>query len=148
MRTASSPHPAPGPAGRARPSIGASITAVLLLALALPGGCAAPGSGSGAIQHAGEVGEASYYARRFHGRPTASGMAYDEGRLTAAHRTLPFGTRVRVTNLANGRSVVVTITDRGPVRRDRVIDVSRRAARTLGFERSGTARVRLKVISR
>lgn len=122
--------------------------AALLAALALPGACAAPESGSGALRRAGEVGEASYYASRFHGRPTASGAVYDERRLTAAHRTLPFGTRVRVTNLANGRSVVVTITDRGPVRRDRVIDLSRRAARTLGIERSGTARVRVRVVSR
>ena len=124
------------------------IIAVLLPALALPGGCATSGSRSSAVRPAVEVGEASYYASRFHGRPAASGVAYDERRLTAAHRTLPFGTRVRVTNLANGRSVVVTITDRGPVRRDRVIDVSRRAAHILGFERSGIARVRVKVVSR
>jgi rare lipoprotein A len=144
----SSPHPVPGPARRIRQRTRPSIIAALLLALALPGGCAAPGSGSGAIRRAGEVGDASYYASRFHGRPTASGATYDERRLTAAHRTLPFGTRVRVTNLANGRSAVVTITDRGPMRRDRIIDLSRRAARTLGFERSGTARVRVRVVSR
>jgi rare lipoprotein A len=67
--------------------------------------------------------------------------------LTAAHRTLPFGTRVRVTNLENGRSVVVTITDRGPFRKGRVIDVSRRAAGKLGFLREGTTRVRVEVVS-
>ncbi len=80
------------------------------------------------------------------GRTTASGESFDPDRLTAAHRTLPFGTRVRVTNLENGRSVVVTITDRGPFRRGRVIDVSGRAARRLGFAAQGVARVRLDVL--
>jgi rare lipoprotein A len=93
------------------------------------------------------VGYASYYGSEFQGRPTASGVPYDEHRLTAAHRALPFGTRVQVTNLGNGRSTVVTINDRGPVPRDRVIDVSRRAARKLGFEQAGTARVRVKVLT-
>ena len=69
-----------------------------------------------------------------------------EKALTAAHRTLPFGTHVQVTNLSNGRSVVVTITDRGPFARGRVIDVSRRAARKLAFLRDGTTRVRLEVV--
>ena len=121
---------------------------LLLLTLALPYACAAPGARHLASLHGVEVGDASYYASRFQGQRTASGQRYDERRLTAAHRALPFGTRVRVTNLANGRSTVVTITDRGPWRRDRVIDVSRRAARKLGFEHAGTTRVRLKVVSR
>ncbi|HYJ32701.1 MAG TPA: septal ring lytic transglycosylase RlpA family protein [Candidatus Binatia bacterium] len=94
-----------------------------------------------------EEGYASYYGREHHGQRTASGERFDAGRLTAAHRTLPFGTRVRVTNLDNGRRVVVTVTDRGPFRRHRVIDVSRRAAKDLGFLREGTARVRLEVLS-
>ena len=94
-----------------------------------------------------EEGYASYYGREHHGRRTASGERFDAGRLTAAHRTLPFGTRVRVTNLDNGRKVVVTVTDRGPFRRHRVIDVSRRAVEDLGFLREGTARVRLEVLS-
>jgi rare lipoprotein A len=94
-----------------------------------------------------QEGYASYYGREHHGRRTASGERFDASRLTAAHRTLPFGTRVRVTNLDNGRRVVVTVTDRGPFRRHRVIDVSRRAAEDLGFLREGTARVRLEVIS-
>ncbi len=93
------------------------------------------------------VGFASFYAPEFHGRSTASGERYDSEGLSAAHRTLPFGTRVRVTNLKNGRSVVVTITDRGPFRRGRIVDVSRRAARDLGFLRAGVARVRLEVLS-
>jgi peptidoglycan lytic transglycosylase len=94
-----------------------------------------------------EEGYASYYGKEHHGRRTASGEVFDDRRLTAAHRTLPFGTRVRVTNLSNGRRVVVTVTDRGPFRRERVIDVSRRAAKDLGFLRAGTARVRLEVLS-
>lgn len=79
---------------------------------------------------------------------TASGERYDETTLTAAHRTLPFGTHVRVTNLGNGRSVVVTIVDRGPFARGRVIDVSRLAARKLGFLRNGTAKVSLEILGR
>ena len=94
-----------------------------------------------------EEGYASYYGAEHHGKRTASGERFDAGRLTAAHRTLPFGTRILVTNLDNGRRVVVTVTDRGPYRRQRVIDVSKRAAKDLGFLRAGTARVRLEVIS-
>ncbi|MEP7027747.1 MAG: septal ring lytic transglycosylase RlpA family protein [Candidatus Eisenbacteria bacterium] len=94
-----------------------------------------------------EVGEASYYGREFEGRRTASGERYRAGELTAAHRTLPFGTRVRVTNLGNGRSVEVVVNDRGPHRRGRVIDVSRRAAERLGMVREGVARVRVEVLA-
>ncbi len=72
-------------------------------------------------------------------------MRFDEHQLTAAHRSLPFGTMVRVTNLDNGRQVTVTINDRGPFKKKRVIDVSSRAARELGFLRAGTARVRIEV---
>ncbi len=89
---------------------------------------------------------ASFYAHRHQGRATAAGGAYDEKAMTAAHPTLPFGTRVRVTNLRNDRHVVVTITDRGPFVRGRVIDVSRRAARQLGFLQQGTTRVRVEVL--
>ena len=92
------------------------------------------------------MGLASHYARRFEGRRTASGEPYDERELTGAHRTLPFGTRVRVTNLSNHRSVVVRINDRGPFRKGRIIDLSRRAARDLGFLREGMARVRLEAL--
>jgi len=94
-----------------------------------------------------QVGEASYYAASFNGRRMAGGEIYDDSRLTAAHRTLPFGTRVRVTNLSNGKSVVVTIQDRGPSIRRRVIDLSGRAARELGFVREGVTQVRVEVIS-
>src|SRR5689334_19646900 len=84
------------------------------------------------------TGMASYYSDDHEGRRTASGRRYDAERLTAAHRTLPFGTRLRVTNLANDRSVVVTVTDRGPFVRGRIVDVSRRAAEKLGFVARGT----------
>jgi rare lipoprotein A len=92
------------------------------------------------------VGTASYYGRELAGRRTASGEVYETSRLTAAHRTLPFGTRVRVTNLDNGRQVVVRINDRGPFRKGRIIDVSYAAARELGLIAPGTARVRLDVL--
>jgi len=119
---------------------------ILLLALLAPVGCAGSRPPDSALEREVQVGFASYYGSRFHGARTASGERYDEKALTAAHRTLPFGTRVQVTNLANGRSVVVTITDRGPFARGRVIDLSRRAARKLDFLRDGTTRVRLEVV--
>lgn len=92
-------------------------------------------------------GRASFYGRRFAGRRTASGERFDPSALTAAHRTLPFGARVRVTNLENDRSVVVRINDRGPYAHQRVIDLSRSAARRLGFIEAGTAPVKLELIA-
>jgi rare lipoprotein A len=125
--------------------------ASFLAALLLASGCAGSRTtmGSGSWQRGGNETEgfASFYSSEFHGRRTASGERYDSDGLSAAHRTLPFGTRVRVTNLKNGKSVVVTITDRGPFRRGRIVDVSRRAADDLGFLRAGVARVRLEVVS-
>jgi rare lipoprotein A len=118
----------------------------LPLALLVSAGCATTGVPKTVPESAPEVGTASFYSHRFDGRKTASGQTYDETQLTAAHRTLPFGTRVRVTNMRNDRSVVVTVTDRGPSNRRRVIDVSRRAADLLGFVEDGTARVVLEVI--
>lgn len=91
-------------------------------------------------------GSASYYAAKFNGRRTASGERFDNAAMTAAHRTLPFGSRVRVTNPANGRSVVVRINDRGPFTRGRVIDVSRAAAEELGMVARGHANVELALI--
>jgi rare lipoprotein A len=91
-------------------------------------------------------GIASYYGQSFAGRRTASGERFDPRKLTAAHRELPFGTRVRVTNLANGRSVTVRINDRGPYAGGRVVDLSWEAARELDMLRSGVARVRLEVL--
>jgi rare lipoprotein A len=89
---------------------------------------------------------ASWYGRRFHGRPTASGEPFDMQAYTAAHRTLPFGTPVEVRNPRNGRAVVVRINDRGPRSRRREIDLSYAAARDLGIARRGTARVELRVL--
>ncbi|WP_233548210.1 septal ring lytic transglycosylase RlpA family protein [Aurantiacibacter zhengii] len=91
-------------------------------------------------------GVASYYGRRFHGRPTASGEAFDMNDLTAAHKTLPFGSRVRVTNPRNGASVVVRVNDRGPFTRGRDIDLSRAAAEQIGIVRSGHGRVELELL--
>lgn len=97
------------------------------------------------------VGLASYYGREFHGRTTASGARFDMNALVAAHPTYPFGTRVRVTNLVNGRSTIVRIVDRGPAAQLRadglLIDVSRKAAETLGFIQQGRVRVRLEVLT-
>ncbi|WP_339528931.1 septal ring lytic transglycosylase RlpA family protein [Pseudomonas mucidolens] len=107
------------------------------------------GCASGVIDPDGydQTGTASYYGARHHGKKTASGERFNQHALTAAHRRLPFGTRVRVTNLANDRTVVVRINDRGPYTRGRLIDVSRKAAEQLGMLRSGTARVRVQALS-
>lgn len=93
-----------------------------------------------------ETGVASWYGEPFHGRTTASGETYDMDELTAAHQTLPFGTRVRVENLDNGRSVTLRITDRGPFVGGRILDVSRRGAQELEMIGPGTARVRITIV--
>ena len=94
------------------------------------------------------VGSASWYGELFHGRRTANGEIYDMDRLSAAHPTLPLPVYARVTNLNNGRSIVVRINDRGPYARDRIIDLSRRSAEALGFHSQGTATVRVKYLRR
>ena len=102
------------------------------------------------LEDAGEslgTGVASYYGKRFAGRPTASGEIFNPGQMTAAHRTLPFGSMVRVTNMSTGDSVIVRINDRGPFSRGRVIVVSHAAAREIGMQRSGTARVKLALLA-
>ncbi|MBN1127538.1 MAG: septal ring lytic transglycosylase RlpA family protein [Chitinispirillaceae bacterium] len=88
-----------------------------------------------------QTGKASYYARKFHGRRTASGERYNMRELTAAHPRLPFGTRVKVTNLSNNRSVVVRVNDRGPHTKNRIIDLSLCAAEKIGMIGAGTATV-------
>lgn len=90
------------------------------------------------------IGQASWYGAQFANRPTASGTPFDPEKLTAAHRKLPLGTKVVVTNLHNGRSVMVTINDRGPYWGNREIDLSYRAARVLGMVQRGVARVRIE----
>jgi rare lipoprotein A len=109
------------------------LTAILLIA------------GSVLMQNASaEIGRASWYAMTTR---TASGERCNPDNLTAAHRTLPFGTKVEVENLANGKKVVVRINDRGPFSRDRIIDVTRAAASQLGFVRQGSARVGLRIVA-
>lgn len=90
-----------------------------------------------------EQGEASYYADKFNGRRTASGERFSNNEMTAAHRTLPFGTMLRVTNQANGRSVVLRVNDRGPFIKGRIVDVSKTAAREIGMIGAGVAPVTL-----
>jgi rare lipoprotein A len=111
----------------------AILAAALLLLAAAPGPA--------------EEGLASWYGGKFQGRRTASGEIFDTQRLTAAHRSLPFGTRVLVTNLTNGRSVEVRINDRGPFVAGRVIDLSLAAARAIGLAGRGVAAVRLEVLA-
>ena len=93
-----------------------------------------------------EVGMASWYGTQFHGKTTANGEVFDMNLLSAAHRTLPLPSLVRVTNLANNRSIVVRVNDRGPYSRNRIIDLSRKTAEVLGFKRQGTARVRVTYV--
>ncbi|WP_235998298.1 septal ring lytic transglycosylase RlpA family protein [Hymenobacter sp. BT559] len=93
-----------------------------------------------------QTGQGSYYADKFRGRPTASGTPYRPSKLTAAHNTLPFGTRIRVTNTRTGRSVKVTVNDRGPHVKGRIVDLSKRAARKIGLVDAGVAPVQLKVV--
>lgn len=94
-----------------------------------------------------ETGVASWYGRDFHGKKTANGEIYDMNLLTAAHRTLPLPSMVRVTNLENGRQIKLRVNDRGPYAHGRIIDLSRRAAQLLGFDKQGTARVKVEIMA-
>jgi rare lipoprotein A len=93
-----------------------------------------------------QTGLAAYYHATFQGRRTANGESFDHNALTAAHKTLPFGTLVRVINLNNNRSVVVRVNDRGPMQKNRVIDLTRRAARELGFLARGMTSVKIEIL--
>jgi rare lipoprotein A len=115
------------------------LLACAVLALAVPFG----GQAMGTV----EEGLASWYGERFHDRPTASGERFDAEAMTMAHPSLPFGTRVKVTNLRNGRSVVLRVNDRGPYSGRRIADLSQAAAADLGMMRRGVARVRLEVVA-
>jgi peptidoglycan lytic transglycosylase len=95
-----------------------------------------------------EEGIANFYSDKFQGRKTASGAVYDKNKLTASHKTLPYGTKVRVTNIENGKSVVITVNDRMKPGSPVVIDVTRRAAQELGFAKAGKAKVKLEVESK
>ncbi len=94
-----------------------------------------------------QKGMASYYGSKFEGRKTASGERYRGDEMTAAHRTLPFGTRVRVTNLANGKSVEVVVNDRGPFAKGRIVDLSRKAAKEIDMLSAGVVQVKLEVLA-
>ena len=121
-----------------------------LMAIALPLLLAVPAVAQGQDgSDDTEIGSglASYYGDELAGNRTASGERFDPDQLTGAHRSLPFGSKVRVTNVANGDSVVVRINDRGPFSRGRVIDISHAAARQIGMHRSGTARVKLALLN-
>jgi rare lipoprotein A len=122
-----------------RPAVWLGLAALALAAPPLSARTEGKGLGSGV---------ASYYANSFAGRRTASGEPYRPGALTAAHRTAPFGSRVRVKHLGNGREVTVRINDRGPHVRGRVIDLSYAAATAISLHRSGTARVSLTLLER
>ena len=124
-----------------RAPLAAALAAALVVA-----GCGAAAAGPTARTGAISRGKASWYGGRFHGRKTASGERFDQRALTAAHRTLPFGTRVRVTNLRHGKQVVVRINDRGPWGKGKIIDLSRAAARKLGMLRAGVVPVEVEVL--
>lgn len=95
-----------------------------------------------------EVGMASWYGEDFHAKTTANGEKYDMNTLTAAHRTLPLPSIVRVTNLENGRSLVLRVNDRGPYAKDRIIDISKRGAQLLGYQTKGIAKVRVEILEK
>ena len=125
------------------------LPAIALAVLLLTAGCAsAPpaASISAPVTGAAEEGLASWYGEPYHGRPTASGNRFDQDALTAAHRTLPFGTVARVTNLDNGRAVDVVINDRGPFVEGRIVDLSRAAAAAIGALGPGVVPARLEVV--
>ncbi|WPL18525.1 RlpA-like protein precursor [Thiorhodovibrio winogradskyi] len=118
------------------------IVGFVMLIMALPG-MAAVKAAPGMVQS----GIASFYHDSLHGNKTASGQVYDKNRVSAAHKSLPLGTKVKVTDLETGRSIVVKINDRGPFVRGRVIDLSRRAAAKLDMITRGVTRVEVEVLS-
>lgn len=125
--------------GRSRPARQwrPGLLALAVLALTLPFSSARASVQEGIV---------SWYGQQFHDRPTASGELFDANAMTMAHPTLPFGTRVKVTNLRNGRSVVVRVNDRGPFVGTRIADVSAAAAASLGMLRRGLARARIEIL--
>ena len=131
------------------------FTAAALALLVTVAGASAHGTDSSQANHDApiskvrkwiQIGKASWYGRRFQGHRTASGEAFDLNMLTCAHRTLPIGTLLRVTNLGNRRSIMVRVNDRGPVPSGLIVDLSYAAARSLGFNQRGNAHVRLEKI--
>lgn len=115
--------------------------------ITVPAAAAAAPTPAGASGEHKMEGVAAYYSNRFNGRKTADGQRFNNGAMTAAHNTLPFGTRVKITNTKNNRSVVVRITDRGPTTPGRIFDLTRAAASKLGYVRSGHAEVKAEIVS-
>ena len=134
------------PRNRRRPFTAAALALLVTVAGATAQATSDSSAHSDHVQKAGkwyQIGKASWYGRRFQGHRTASGEAFDLNMLTCAHRTLPIGTLLRVTNLGNRRSVMVRVNDRGPVPHGLIVDLSYAAARSLGFSGRGNAHVRL-----
>ncbi len=117
-----------------------------LTLLALVGCSSTPKSGGSVASGHSESGIASFYGNEFQSRKTANGERFDQAKLTAAHRTLPFGTRLKVTNTENGKSVTVRVNDRGPFVKGRIIDLSSSAFKTIASINAGVAPVRIQVI--
>ena len=120
----------------------------LLLPLLFWAGCARRPLSPEGVPSFRQVGDASWYGPDFHGKTTANGEKYNMLQMTAAHRTLPFNTLVRVTNLGNGRTAVVRINDRGPFLKGRILDLSYTAARALGAHVPGVIRVKIEVVGK
>ena len=117
------------------------------LAVGVLVGCSStPKVGAAVPSGHSESGQASYYGNEFHGRKTANGERFDQGQLTAAHRTLPFGTRVKVTNTQTGKSVTVRVNDRGPFVKGRIIDLSSSAFKAIASLNAGVVPVRIQVL--
>ena len=140
------PDPAPEPVPLGKGRAGVVAPADTARTAPAPASDPAPADAADGTPIAG--GGASYYGDELAGNPTASGEPFQPEALTAAHRSLPLGSRVRVTNVRNGESVIVRVNDRGPFAEDRVIDVSKAAAREIGLLRRGTGKVRLELIPR
>ncbi|MCI0547287.1 MAG: septal ring lytic transglycosylase RlpA family protein [Candidatus Rokubacteria bacterium] len=136
--------------------LAALVAAVMVVAVDVPRAAmaqapAAPAPAPAAGTLTGAVGEtqtglAAYYSQRLHGHRTASGERFNNRAMTMSHQTLPYGTKVRVTNTKTGKSVVLRVNDRGPTQPDRIVDVSRAAAQQLGFVRGGLTEVKLEVV--
>jgi rare lipoprotein A len=121
-----------------------ALAAAIVFAFGAAATASAHGQSAKSLPHS-QIGLASWYGKEFHGRETSSGETFDMFSFTAAHRYLPFGSIVRVTNLCNGRSLLVRINDRGPHRLRRLIDLSYAAARELGFKAAGLVPVKVEL---
>lgn len=147
-------HTSIGPESTISSPIRYAFTVLFLVGSVVLWACATPQRSQFYRPYAGKgnqeykaIGLASWYGQPFHGRRTASGERYDMNEMTCAHKSLPFGAMLKVTNLRNNKSVIVKVNDRGPFVRDRLIDLSRAAANQLAFVRAGTAKVCIEWIN-